>query len=603
MRRLLTTLMILLVVVAAGISALLLLINPNDFRAYMIKQVQQRTGYRLTLDGDLRWRVWPQLSILSDRMSLRADGAEQPVIAADNMRLDVRLWPLLSHQLEVRRVMLKGAVIRLTPASEPTPLPNAPRSSAVRSEPISDMAWRLNIHQVKVEDSLVIWQAPDGEPINLRDIELNIQQDATRHASVDFSSRINRDQRDLQLSLQADVDLSRYPQQYRARIDHLEYRYSGAGLPSAGIAGQGSMTLGYSAASAAVTLSDLTLSANDSQLRGEIQATLDAIPEYRVTLQADNLDWDSLSGWQVQSVDSADANAGNTPPPPPPVVSQVAPPESSDEMAFLRDFSAWLNIQAKRATYHGMAIEAFALQANNRRGMGTLESLSGRMGAGEFAISGTLQSRPGQAVQVTLDPRLRQLSLAPLLGTLALPAFIDGSLSLSGHLQGEGLSIASLQRRWQGSLSLVVDNARLEGMNIAQLIQQAVVRDRSDVQAGESVDTFTTFQSLKAAAALHSGLLTLNTLNGHSPLLDLGGSGSVDLAARRCDITLGVRVLQGWTGHGSLIDTLQKTSIPLHIYGDWQQLNYQIDVDKALRDSLEQQARDALKQWLQKRRE
>nr|WP_241772340.1 AsmA family protein [Edwardsiella ictaluri] len=162
MRRLFTTLMILLVVVAAGISALLLLINPNDFRAYMIKQVQQRTGYRLTLDGDLRWRVWPQLSILSDRMSLRADGAEQPVIAADNMRLDVRLWPLLSHQLEVRRVMLKGAVIRLTPASEPTPLPNAPRSSAVRSEPISDMAWRLNIHQVKVEDSLVIWQAPTG---------------------------------------------------------------------------------------------------------------------------------------------------------------------------------------------------------------------------------------------------------------------------------------------------------------------------------------------------------------------------------------------------------------------------------------------------------
>ncbi|AKM48311.1 outer membrane assembly protein AsmA [Edwardsiella anguillarum] len=602
MRRLLTTLMILLVVVTAGISALLLLINPNDFRAYMIKQVQQRTGYALTLDGDLRWRVWPQLSILSDRMSLRADGAAQPVIAADNMRLDVRLWPLLSHQLEVRRVMLKGAVIRLTPDSEPAPLPNAPRSPAVRSEPISDMAWRLNIHQVKVEDSLVIWQAPDGEPINLRDIELNIQQDETRHASVDFSSRINRDQRDLQLSLQADVDLSRYPQQYRARIDHLEYRYSGAGLPSAGIAGQGSMILGYSASPAAVTLSDLRLSANDSQLRGEIQGTLAAIPEYRVTLQADNLDWDSLSGWQAQSADTAHADAGNTPPPPP-VVSQVAPPESSDEMAFLRDFSAWLNIQATHATYHGMAIEAFSLQANNRQGMGTLESLSGRLGAGDFAISGTLQSRPNQAVQVTLDPRLRQLSLEPLLKSLALPPFIDGSLSLSGHLQGEGLSISSLQRRWQGSLSLAIDNARLEGMNIAQMIQQAVVRDRRDVQAGESVDTFTTFQSLKAEAALRSGLLTLNTLNGHSPLLDLGGSGSVDLAAQRCDINLGVRVLQGWRGHGTLIDTLQKTSIPLHIYGDWQQLNYQMDVDKALRGSLEQQARDALKQWLQKRHE
>ncbi|MDA6078117.1 hypothetical protein O0544_23575 [Edwardsiella anguillarum] len=50
------------------------------------------------------------------------------------------------------------------------------------------------------------------------------------------------------------------------------------------------------------------------------------------------------------------------------MVSQVAPPESSDEMAFLRDFSAWLNIQAMHATYHGMAIEAFSCRPTTVRG-------------------------------------------------------------------------------------------------------------------------------------------------------------------------------------------------------------------------------------------
>ena len=39
MRRFLTTLMILLVVLVAGLSALVLLVNPNDFRDYMVKQV------------------------------------------------------------------------------------------------------------------------------------------------------------------------------------------------------------------------------------------------------------------------------------------------------------------------------------------------------------------------------------------------------------------------------------------------------------------------------------------------------------------------------------------------------------------------------------
>ena len=101
MRRVLTTLMILLVVLVAGLSALVLLVNPNDFRAYMVRQVEARSGYELKLDGPLRWHVWPQLSILSGRMSLTAPGAAQPLVTADNMRLDVALIPLLSHQLQV----------------------------------------------------------------------------------------------------------------------------------------------------------------------------------------------------------------------------------------------------------------------------------------------------------------------------------------------------------------------------------------------------------------------------------------------------------------------------------------------------------------------
>lgn len=81
MRRFLTTLMILLVVLVAGLSALVLLVNPNDFRDYMVKQVAARSGYQLQLDGPLRWHVWPQLSILSGRMSLTAQGASQPLVS------------------------------------------------------------------------------------------------------------------------------------------------------------------------------------------------------------------------------------------------------------------------------------------------------------------------------------------------------------------------------------------------------------------------------------------------------------------------------------------------------------------------------------------
>ncbi|VED14878.1 putative outer membrane assembly protein [Escherichia coli] len=98
MRRFLTTLMILLVVLVTGLSALVLLVNPNDFRDYMVKQVAARSGYQLQLDGPLRWHVWPQLSILSGRMSLTGPGREP----ATGSRRQHAVWtwrflPLLSH--------------------------------------------------------------------------------------------------------------------------------------------------------------------------------------------------------------------------------------------------------------------------------------------------------------------------------------------------------------------------------------------------------------------------------------------------------------------------------------------------------------------------
>lgn len=41
MKRFLTTLAILLVVILAGLTALVLLINPNDFRGYLIERVEK----------------------------------------------------------------------------------------------------------------------------------------------------------------------------------------------------------------------------------------------------------------------------------------------------------------------------------------------------------------------------------------------------------------------------------------------------------------------------------------------------------------------------------------------------------------------------------
>ncbi|WP_367299475.1 outer membrane assembly protein AsmA [Hafnia alvei] len=604
MRRFLTTIVILLVVLAVGMTALVLLVNPNDFRSYMAKEVQQRTGYDLQLDGSLRWHVWPRLSILSGRMSLTAPGAAQPVVSAENMRLDVALWPLLSHQLDVKQVMLKGAVIRLTPDSDAQKPDNSPIAPSGSREPSKDVAWKLNIKKVQVKDSLLIWQQDKDDQINMRDINLSIDQDSERQAYIEFSSRINRNQRDLSFKLAANVDLSSYPQRYSAVVSSFDYHLAGVGLPADGIAGQGSATVSYQLQPQLLDISNLQITANQSQLQGRVQGSMQADGEstYQVDLKSAALNLDNLLGWQPPGdSDAGSANTSQQSGPRSPVTSNSQSVSQPGEMAFLRDFNADVKIQANQIIYHGLTIADFSLQVQNQQGTATLQDLSGKLGHGTFKTQGAISVVDNnQPAQITLTPQIENIAMGPVLHAFGQPETFVGDLTLTGKFSGSGITLADIMQRWDGHAHISMANARLNGMNIQQLIQQAVVRSHSEVTAADSYTDYTKIQELKADTVLRQGNLRITQFFGRSEILTAGGSGLINLNKQRCDMSLNVRVLDGWKGKSNVVKTLQKAVIPLRIYGPWQELSYSLDVDKVLRSELEQKAKDALNNWLGK---
>lgn len=599
MRRLLTTLVILLVVLVAGMSALVLLVNPNEFRSYMIKKVEQRSGYHLTLDGDLRWHVWPQLSILSGRMTLTAPGAKAPVVSADNMRLDVKLLPLISHQLFVKQVMLKNAVIRLTPDSEEQSLPDAPIAPGGNNAEESPAAsWKFDIDNLQVVDSLLIWQRANNEQINVRDINLSLQRSGDRQAELELNSRINRDQRDLSINLTAELDLSQYPRQASATVSQFNYQLEGADILVGGIKGQGTLQALYQQTPRRVTLNQLQISANDSQFAGSASVGLGDIPDYVLNLSSPNLNLDALSGWHNSSGGS-DAQ---------PVRAMTAGPviasgtEQQRDLQALRDFDAKLDLSAERLTYRGMDIAHLKLQADNQRGNVTMPTLKGQVAGGDFSLPGSLDVR-GDKTVAQVEPRLQQVDLATVFKAFDIPSFMTGTLTMNGALSGDRLAVDALLHSWQGSAQLAVANAQLHGLNIQQLIQQAVARNERGVRGQDKYQRYTEVQQLAAKANLNHGAVTLRELNAQSSLLNFNGGGQLNLPEKQCDITLNVQVTGGWQGSSKLIEQLQKTPIPLRVYGPWQQLNYQLKVDQVLRNSLQDRAKDALNKWAEKNKE
>lgn len=595
MRRILTTLMILLAVVVAGLTALVLLVNPNDFRAYMVKEVADRSGYQLELDGPLRWHVWPQLSILSGRMTLTAPGAAEPVIRADNMRLDVALMPLISHQLQVKQVMLKGAVIQLTSKTEAVRSQNAPVVPHDNTLPqvSEDRGWSYDVRQLQIADSVLFFQHEDGEQVTVRDIHLQMEQDEHHHATLDFSGRINRDQRDLALSLSAQVQGGDYPHSLKAEISQLNWQLRGAELPAAGISGQGSLQASWFEDAKKLSFDKLNLSANGSAITGNASVVLGEQPDWTLNLQASTLNLDSLLTHASPATDNGANQQGQS------QTRQLRPVIANSDIQqdynALRAFNARMTLTADQLQWRGMNFTQVKSDISNQLGLLTINQLQGNLDGGNLSLPGSLDAR-SDTPQASFQPKLDNIEISSILKAFNYSLNLTGKLTLSGDFSGEKIDADDFRRNWQGQAKIQMTDTRTEGLNFQQLVQQAVERS-TNVQAQENYDNATRLDSVSSALELDDGLVTLRRMQGQSELMALTGQGELNLLKEDCDMRFNVRVLGGWKGESKLIDRLKQTAIPLRIYGNWQTLSYSLQVDQILRKQLQDEARKRLNDW------
>ncbi|EHJ4101475.1 TPA: outer membrane assembly protein AsmA [Escherichia fergusonii] len=603
MRRFLTMLMILLVVLVAGFSALVLLVNPNDFRDYMVKQVAARSGYQLQLDGPLRWHVWPQLSILSGRTILTAQGASQPLVRADNMRLDVALWPLLSHQLSVKQVMLKGAVIQLTPETEAVRSEDAPVAPKDNTLPdnAEDRGWSFDIASLRVSDSVLVFQHEDDEQVTVRDIRLQMEQDSQHRGSFEFSGRVNRDQRDLSLSLKGTVDASDYPHDLTADIQQIDWQLQGADLPKQGIQGRGQFRAQWQEAQKRLSFEQINLTANDSNLTGQAQVALLEKPEWLLRLQFAQLNLDNLLPMNdVMTTQNGVAQQGqNQPTLPRPVISSRI-----DEPAYqgLKGFAADILLQANNVRWRGMDFADVTAQMTNKAGLLEIIQLQGKLNQGVVSLPGTLDATASHP-RIVFHPRLENVEIGTILNAFNYPISLTGKMSLAGDFSGADIDANAFRHTWQGTAHVEMADTRMEGMNFQQMIQQAVERNGGDVKAAENFDNVTRLDHFSTDLTLDNGVVTLDDMQGESPMLALSGAGTLNLAEQTCDTQFDIRVVGGWNGESKLIDFLKETPVPLRVYGNWQQLNYSLQVDQLLRKHLQDEAKRRLNDWAERNKD
>ncbi|WP_158379692.1 outer membrane assembly protein AsmA [Candidatus Williamhamiltonella defendens] len=604
MKKLMTVFIIVLVLLASGMTALVVLLNPNDFRSYLAQQIEKRSGYQLALEGDLRWHVWPQLSVIAGQMSLTVPGAKKSIISAQNMRLDVEIWPLLSHQLKVKQVSLKGAKINLIPESQPKTPKNLPTVSKeeVNSDHASASHWKLGIDKVQLMDSLLIWQKEDEAQINVRNLNLNLVQNNTKQIKISLLSQINRDQRDLTVSLKAAVNLHQYPQKWDVDIQKLSYQLQGADLPFNGIKGTITLQAQYDKPSEKLTFNQLNLSANNNRFIGNVEVILSSMPTYLIRLRAININLDEILGWTPFKKDNK--NNQNTPDVtvPSPVIATTTNNNKglSQNLQLLRDFNTNFLLNIDQISYQGIKVKNIKLALKNHQGRLSLNPLSGELFEGNFLLNATADLTK-KKMQITLNPTVKNINLQSLLQGLSLSPIISGKTSLKGIFSGHCLNLQTFITQCKGDAKIIMQPVQFNGVNIHQLIEQTVAKNIHVADVEKIYKPYTEFQKLESDLKLNEGKLEINHLKAYSHFVSINGKGRFNLPKQQSNINLNVRLLQGFQGQADWIKTLQDIDVPLHIYGPWAHLQYRIAVQSLLDKNLKGQFQKKLNHWFKKR--
>ncbi|HVL02297.1 MAG TPA: AsmA family protein, partial [Dongiaceae bacterium] len=229
-----------LLVLAVG--ALVLLVDPNDYRDDISRLAKENAGIELKLGGDLGWSFYPVLGFRANDVGLSFRSDAPQLVQVDAFSVGVRLLPLLSKKIDVDGLDISGLKAHLIvdaqgqtnwqPPSgaapvavddnQPTIPPQtgtAPASSEAGGTP------DIRIPQVTVRDSQIIYEdqqskaayTVDLPSLELTDVNLNeafplalqarVRDNAKLDVTVDLKTQVRADLAGKQFAAQ-DLDLA-----------------------------------------------------------------------------------------------------------------------------------------------------------------------------------------------------------------------------------------------------------------------------------------------------------------------------------------------------------------------------------------------------------
>lgn len=98
----------LVALLAIALAVIAITVNPNDFKPMIVKMVQEKKQRTLTIQGDIKLKLFPKLGIDLGKAVLSEHKGAQEFAAIDSLRFYVAWLPLLKQELVVDKITIEG---------------------------------------------------------------------------------------------------------------------------------------------------------------------------------------------------------------------------------------------------------------------------------------------------------------------------------------------------------------------------------------------------------------------------------------------------------------------------------------------------------------
>jgi AsmA protein len=290
--------------------------------------------------------------------------------------------------------------------------------------------------------------------------------------------------------------------------------------------------------------------------------------------------------------------------PPAPAGQKQKEPEKPLDLTALRDLRASGTVRIGSLKASNLKATNVRLEVKANGGRVDVSPLTANLYQGTLASAISINAAPA-APTFAVKHNMSGINIAPLLKDLADNDTLEGRGNVSLDVTTQGATESALKKALNGKAALKLVDGAVKGIDIAGAIRGAKarlgsLRGEQTQQADKAQKT--DFSELTATFNIRNGVAHNNDLSLKSPLLRVGGEGSIDIGNDSLDYLVKASIVATSKGQGGRdLTDLAGITVPVRATGPLAAPSYKLDFGSMVTDVAKQKVQDAVKGQVEKR--